>query len=238
MSKQSTVQKVFDSVADKYDLMNSLMSFGLHHSWKRQCIAMIEPYKTHSLLDVAGGTGDIAMGFLDCGGSNAIICDINPNMLAAGNKKRLDKGTFNKYKDRLSTVCADVQNLPFDDCSFDRVTISFGIRNVESIQMGLDEMFRVLKVGGKFLCMEFLRPETDGIRRKIYDFFSFNIIPAIGKVIVGDEKPYEYLVESIRQFPQKDDFIEMLKKSGFERIQIKVLLEDVVAIYTCYKLCE
>lgn len=238
MTKQSRVQKVFDSVADKYDLMNSLMSFGLHHLWKRKFIAMTEPYKTHTLLDVAGGTGDIAMGFLDGGGGKAIICDINPNMLAAGDKKRLDSGKFNRYKDRLSTVCADVQNLPFEDNSFDRVTISFGIRNVESVQEGLDEMFRVLKVGGKFLCMEFLRPESEGIRRKLYDFFSFNVITVIGKVVVGDEKPYEYLVDSIRAFPKKDDFIRMIKQSGFERIQIKVLLDDVVAIYGCYKLYE
>ena len=238
MPKQSNVQQVFDAVADKYDLMNSLMSFGLHHLWKKKFIAMIEPYKTHSLLDVAGGTGDIAMGFLDNGGGKAIICDINNNMLIAGDKKRIDNGSFNKYKENLSTMCDDAQDLPFEDNSFDRVTISFGIRNVESIQKALDEMFRVTKVGGKFLCMEFLRPESDTITRKIYDFFSFNCIPMMGKIVIGDEKPYQYLVDSIRAFPKKDDFIQMLEKSGFKMIKIKILLKDVVAIYTCYKLSK
>ncbi len=236
MPKQFSVQQVFDAVADKYDLMNSLMSFGLHHVWKNKFIAMIESYKTHILLDVAGGTGDIAMGFLNSGGGKATICDINNNMLIAGDKQRIDNGSFNKYKKNLSTVCGDAQDLPFEDNSFDRVTISFGIRNVESIQKALDEMFRVTKVGGKFLCMEFLRPQSDTITRQIYDFFSFNCIPIIGKIVIGDEKPYEYLVDSIRAFPKTDDFIKMIKKSGFEMIKITVLLNDVVAIYSAYRI--
>ncbi len=236
MSKKAFVKNVFDSVADKYDLMNSLMSFGLHHIWKRKFISEVEPYHTHKLLDVAGGTGDIAMGFLDNGGGEAIICDINDQMLVAGEKKRMDNGKFNKYQRKLSTLCADVQNLPFEDQSFDRVTISFGIRNVDNIQIALHEMFRVLKVGGKFLCMEFLRPESDTILRKMYDFFSFHCIPIIGHIIVGDKKPYQYLVNSIRQFPKKNDFIKMIELAGFEMIKTKILIPDVVAIYKAYRL--
>lgn len=236
MSKKELVKDVFDSVANKYDLMNSLMSCGLHRIWKKKFISMIEPYQYYKLLDVAGGTGDIAMGFLDSGGGEAIICDINRNMLLAGEKKRLDSGQFNRYKDKLSTLCCDVQQLPIEDNLFDRVTISFGIRNVENIEVALSEMFRVLKVGGKFLCMEFMRPESDSVKRKLYDFFSFKIIPLIGKVVVGDDKPYRYLVESIREFPKRDDFVKMLHSAGFEAVKTKVLIEDVVAIYSCYKL--
>lgn len=231
-----SVQSVFDAVADRYDLMNSLMSFGLHILWKRKFIAMIETYHTYSLLDVAGGTGDIAMGFLNAGGQSAIICDINENMLEAGNQQRIQRGTFNRYKDRLSTVCGDAQNLPFDDNSFDRVTISFGIRNVENIQQALNEMYRVLKPGGKFLCMEFLRPESNSITRKLYDFFSFHCIPLMGKVVIGDSKPYEYLVNSIRKFPKKHDFVQMIHNAKFDMVKTHILMNDVVAIYTGYKI--
>jgi demethylmenaquinone methyltransferase/2-methoxy-6-polyprenyl-1,4-benzoquinol methylase len=236
MSKEAIVKEVFDSVADKYDLMNSLMSCGLHNIWKKKFISMIEPYHTHKLLDVAGGTGDIAMGFLDSGGGEAVICDINSKMLLAGEKKRMDNGKFNKYKGKLSTLCADVQQLPIENNSFDRVTISFGIRNVDDINAALREMHRVLKVGGKFLCMEFLRPEAETIMRRMYDFFSFHCIPAMGRIIVGDEKPYQYLVDSIRQFPKKDNFIKMIESAGFEMIKTNILIPDVVAIYTVYKL--
>lgn len=236
MSKEALVKKVFDSVADKYDLMNSLMSCGLHNIWKKKFISMIEPYYTHKLLDVAGGTGDIAMGFLDSGGGEAIICDINSKMLLAGEKKRMDSGKFNKYKGKLSTLCADATKLPLKDQSFDRVTISFGIRNVDDIQMALNEMFRVLKIGGKFLCMEFLRPESDTISRQIYDFFSFNCIPLMGRLVVGDDKPYKYLVDSIRQFPKKSDFIKMIEIAGFSMIKTNILIPDVVAIYKAYRL--
>ena len=237
MSKEALVKGVFDSVADKYDLMNSLMSCGLHKIWKKKFISMIEPYHTHKLLDVAGGTGDIAMGFLDSGGGEAVICDINSNMLAAGDNKRLDNGTFNKYKGKLSTICGDAKQLPVEDQSFDRVTISFGIRNVDDIQMALNDMFRVVKVGGKFLCMEFLRPESDTILRHLYDFFSFNCIPIMGRIVVGDDKPYQYLVDSIRQFPKKSDFVKMIKAAGFAMVKVKILIPDVVAIYTGYRLC-
>ena len=236
MSKEELVKRVFDSVADKYDLMNSLMSCGLQHIWKKKFISMIEPYHKHKLLDVAGGTGDIAMGFLDNGGGNAIICDINSNMLEAGDRKRIDNGSFNKYKGKLSTVCADAKNLPFSSKSFDRITISFGIRNIDEIEIALNEMFRVLKIGGKFLCMEFLRPESDTVLRHLYDFFSYNFIPLMGRIVVGDEKPYQYLVDSIRQFPKKDDFIKMIESAGFEMVKVKVLVPDVVAIYTAYRL--
>jgi demethylmenaquinone methyltransferase/2-methoxy-6-polyprenyl-1,4-benzoquinol methylase len=237
MSKAVLVKGVFDSIADKYDLMNSLMSGGMHHIWKKKFISMIEPYHKHKLLDVAGGTGDIAMGFLDNGGGSAVICDINSNMLAAGNRRRIDNGTFNKYKGKLSTLCADAKQLPLPNHSFDRITISFGIRNVDDIQMALNDMFRTLKVGGKFLCMEFLRPESNSVFRHLYDAFSFHYIPLIGRIIVGDKKPYQYLVESIRQFPKKDDFIQMIESAGFEMIKVKVLVPDVVAIYTAYRLC-
>lgn len=237
MSKEELVKEVFDSVADKYDLMNSLMSCGMHHIWKKKFISMIEPYHKHKLLDVAGGTGDIAMGFIDSGGGNAIICDINSNMLAAGDRRRINNGTFNKYKGKLSTLCADAKKLPFANESFDRITISFGIRNVDDIAMALSDMFRVLKIGGKFLCMEFLCPESDTILRHIYDVFSFNCIPLIGRIIVGDKEPYQYLVESIRHFPKQDDFIKMIQSTGFEMVKVKILIPDVVAIYTAYRLC-
>jgi demethylmenaquinone methyltransferase/2-methoxy-6-polyprenyl-1,4-benzoquinol methylase len=233
MSK--VVKKVFDKVANNYDFMNDLMSFGLHRSWKKTFIKMLEPHPEHKLLDLAGGTGDIAMGFLDAGGGSAILSDINEKMLEAGNKERLDKGLFNKYKDKLQSLIANAEELPFADATFDRVTISFGIRNVSSVDKVLSESFRVLTKGGKFFCMEFVRPEATGLRRDLYDLYSYKILPLLGRVIVGDPAPYQYLADSIRAFLPSKILLEKMKETGFQLIKEKVLIKDLVAIYYCDK---
>ncbi len=223
--KQSLVQGVFSSVAHKYDLMNDLMSFGMHRLWKRELLKEITPCADQTLLDVAGGTGDVAHMFLKAGGKSATVADLNKAMLASG-KKRYPKG--------IKWVHANAETLPFKDHQFDYYTISFGIRNVTHIDKALKEAYRVLKPGGKFVCLEFSNV-NNAVVRKLYDWYSFNAIPKIGKMIANDEDAYRYLVESIRRFPKATRFEHMIKQAGFNFTEFHKLTFGVVAIHIGYK---
>ena len=231
--KSSLVKQVFSSVASKYDLMNDLMSAGLHRVWKDKMVGEIKlsanaSYKT---IDVAGGTGDVAFRILkEANKQNASIAidvvDINPEMLEVGRGRAVDKNSFSQ----LNFSCADGENLPHDDNSFDYYTIAFGIRNFTNIQAGLNEAFRVLKTGGKFICLEFSQINNLPLA-KIYDLYSFKAIPKIGKLVAGDEASYQYLVESIRKFPNQENFKKMIEKAGFKNVSYNSLNFGVVAIH-------
>lgn len=227
--KQSLVGQVFSSVAHKYDLMNDVMSMGIHRLWKAKMIEELAPNKI--LLDMAAGTGDIAkLYYKKCSNPNITLSDINIDMLKTGQSKLIDS---NIYKG-LKFVCSDAENLSFADFSFDYYTIAFGIRNVTNIDKALKEAFRVLRPGGKFICLEFARVKNQNLA-KIYDYYSMNIIPKIGDLIVGDKESYQYLVESIRTFPKQENFIEIMEKSGFKMNKFQNLTGGVVSLYTGYR---
>lgn len=233
--KQSFVNKVFSGVADRYDLMNDVMSFGIHRLWKREFLNMIPDY-SGDLLDIAGGSGDISLGYLEKAiksskDPNITLCDINLEMLNAARAKFVDKNIL----DRITIVAGDGMSLPFADNTFDYITIAFGIRNIADIMKCLKEAKRVLKKGGKFLCLEFSQVES-GLVSEMYDFYSFNVIPKIGKIITNNEDAYKYLVESIKKFPSKEKFMEMIKEAGFEGVDYKSLTSGVVAIHWGYNL--
>lgn len=229
--KAKMVGDVFSSVASRYDLMNNVMSFGIHHLWKDQFCTLV-PNHAENILDVAGGTGDIALRCLKNGDENRIvtICDINYEMLKTGKDKAIDQGILS----RLNYIQGDAEKLPFADHSFDCYTIAFGIRNVTNIDAALHESYRVLKPGGRFLCLEFSKVNSD-IMQKLYDLYSFNIIPKIGKCIARDEGAYRYLSESIRQFPDQDKFAAMIKNANYKNANYRNLTGGVVAIHTGYK---
>ncbi|MFZ0608767.1 MAG: bifunctional demethylmenaquinone methyltransferase/2-methoxy-6-polyprenyl-1,4-benzoquinol methylase UbiE [Xanthobacteraceae bacterium] len=233
--KQGLVDGVFHSVARRYDLMNDLMSFGLHRAWKDALVTAVDPPKDRSfaLLDVAGGTGDVAMRVIERGGAQtlATVCDINADMLEVGRERARARGL-----DGVVTFTeANAEALPFGDRSFDAVTIAFGIRNVPRIERALAEAHRVLKIGGKFACLEFSMVDVPGLDR-LYDFYSFNVIPALGGMVTGDAESYRYLVESIRRFPQPQDFAAMLRTAGFARVAYKALSGGIVALHSGWRL--
>jgi len=233
--KQALVDDVFHSVARRYDLMNDLMSFGLHRAWKDALITALNPPKRapFALLDVAGGTGDIAFRALEAGGdqTRVTVCDINPDMLTVG-RERAAKSADG---DLITFAEGNAESLPFTDKSFDAVTIAFGIRNVPRIDAALAEAFRVLKIGGKFLCLEFSAVDVPGLDR-LYDFYSFNVIPALGRTVAGDAESYRYLVESIRRFPKPDAFADMLRAAGFRRVSYQQMTGGVVALHSGWRL--
>ncbi|MCE2993446.1 MAG: bifunctional demethylmenaquinone methyltransferase/2-methoxy-6-polyprenyl-1,4-benzoquinol methylase UbiE [Alphaproteobacteria bacterium] len=227
-SKEPLVQSVFSSVADKYDLMNDILSMGLHRKWKDDLIKVhLRPTKDDVLLDVAGGTGDISRKFLDYGGAHATVLDLNQDMLDAGKRKYADAND-------MDWVCANAEHLPFEDDSFDFYTISFGLRNVTNTQKALDEAFRVLKPMGKFVCMEF-SPSVERPFSYLYDAYSFKILPKIGKMIAGNEEAYRYLAESIKSFYAPTQLLGMIEKAGFTSAEFTTLNFGVVAIHTGYK---
>ncbi len=230
--KSGLVGDVFDSVADKYDLMNDLMSGGLHRVWKRQFVSMLHPSSNKSLLDVAGGTGDISFRYRKKASNKAdiTICDINKEMLEVGKRRALDRG----YIDSFKWVHGDAQKLKFKDNSFDIYTISFGLRNVPKIDDALEEAYRVLKPGGQFFCMEFSKVKNP-ILDKIYKTYSFKVIPKIGKHVAYDEDSYQYLVESIQQFPNQENLAKRMKKAGFECVKHINLSGGIVAIHSGVK---
>lgn len=229
--KASMVKGVFSNVASKYDIMNDVMSLGIHRLWKDEFIKKLNPQSGTKLLDVAGGTGDIAFRFLKkAGGGNVTVCDINPNMLEEGYKNAID----NNVLEGIEWVCGDAEKLPFPDNSYDYYTIAFGIRNVTNIENALSEAYRVLKPGGHFMCLEFSQVDNP-LLAKIYDFYSFNIIPKMGQIIASDRDSYQYLVESIRKFPNKENFLKMIKNAGFANASYNSLSAGAVAIHSGWK---
>jgi len=231
--KIDLVGDVFDSVATNYDLMNDLMSGGIHRIWKNRFISMIHPTDKKSLLDVAGGTGDIAFRYRKKAGKNSKItlCDINKEMLSVGKTRAIDRGYINGFK----WVKGNAEKLPFKDNSYDIYTISFGLRNVPKIDDALEEAYRVLKPGGEFFCLEFSQVKNN-LLSKIYETYSFNIIPKIGEFIADDADSYQYLVESIKQFPNQEELSSRMKKAGFEKVKYTNLSGGIAAIHRGLKL--
>jgi len=216
--KQTLVNSVFHSVAPRYDLMNDLMSAGLHRVWKNIMINALNPPKSDTpfaLLDVAGGTGDIAFRAADAAGANfrATVCDINPDMLRVGR----ERAAAGHLDDRVSFVEGNAERLGFADRAFDAYTIAFGIRNVPRIDLALSEAFRVLRPGSRFLCLEFSVVDVPGLDR-LYELFSFKVIPPLGRAVTGDAESYQYLVESIRKFARPNAFAEMIRSACFARV--------------------
>ena len=233
--KQGLVDDVFRKVARRYDVMNDLMSFGLHRLWKDMLVAQVRPPRERPFahLDVAGGTGDVAFRVARAGGAltSVAVMDINADMLHVG----AERAKALRLDDRVRFVQANAEALPFPDRRFDAYTIAFGARNLPRIEAALAEAHRVLKRGGRFLCLEFSRVDVPFMDR-IYDAYSFAAIPALGKVVVGDASPYRYLVESIRSFPPPDLFAEMIGASGFARARFTRLSGGIVAIHSGWKL--
>src|SRR6185369_1421913 len=203
-TRTAKVLEVFKSVAPKYDLMNDLMSLGVHRLWKADFVRRVDPAAGEKILDLAGGTGDIAFAMTKRG-AKVTVCDINPEMLKAGQARALDKG-FHK---KIEWVEGNAETLPFDDNSFDAVTIAFGLRNVTHISQALEEVARVLKPGGRFYCLEFSRPALPFLE-KIYDRYSFSVLPWLGQKVAGDAASYQYLAESIRAFPEQDKLAKLM----------------------------
>ena len=233
--KQSLVDAVFHKVANRYDLMNDLMSFGLHRVWKDILAAKVHPpaSRPFALLDVAGGTGDVAFRVARAGGpqTRVTVADINAEMLRVG----AERASKRKLADRVTFVEANAEALPFPDARFDAYTIAFGIRNVPRIEAALGEAFRVLKRGGRFFCLEFSHVDLPVFDR-VYDAYSFAGIPALGKVVTGDGAAYRYLVESIRKFPNAEAFADMTAAAGFRRVEATRLSGGIVAIHSGWKL--
>ncbi|KAH0459413.1 hypothetical protein IEQ34_012227 [Dendrobium chrysotoxum] len=247
--KSKLVGNVFNSVASSYDLMNDLMSGGLHRLWKDRLVSKLHPFPGMKHLDVAGGTGDVAFRILDKiksvrhsarqGGldnfneeTKIYICDINPNMLNFGKKRAIEQGLCEEQS--LVWVEGDAETLKFQADSMDGYTIAFGIRNVTHIENVLSEAHRVLKRGGRFLCLELSHVEQP-LFKQIYDYYSFKVIPAIGEFVAGDKESYQYLVESIRRFPNQDTFARMIADTGFQKVEYENLVGGVVAIHSAVK---
>ncbi len=230
--KAGLVHGVFTNVASKYDVMNDVMSGGVHRIWKDAMMDWLAPRNGQRLLDVAGGTGDVVFRFLRrAPEARAVVCDMTEGMLIEGQKR----AEAAQLADHLEWVVGDAMALPFDDAEFDTYTISFGIRNVTRIEDALSEAFRVLKPGGRLMVLEFSQLPNAGLQ-KLYDLYSFNVIPRMGQAIAGDRDSYQYLVESIRRFPDQERFAEMIRAAGFEQVKYRNLTMGVAALHSGWKL--
>ena len=231
-NKSGLVKEVFNNVSSKYDVMNDLMSVGIHRVWKNTLINWLAPKENQNLLDVAGGTGDIATRFLNQAKSgNATILDMTESMLQEGTKRI----TNSSLSSRMRWVVGDAMALPFKKNTFDIYTISFGIRNITKIDKALSEAFRVLKPGGRIMILEFSKLPNP-MMQKAYDLYSFNVIPKIGEIVVGDKDSYQYLVESIRKFPDQVSFANMMIEAGFENVKFRNLTFGVAALHSGWKI--
>jgi len=229
--KAGMVRAVFDSVAPRYDLMNDLMSLGIHRVWKQIFISDLAPRPQHTLLDLAGGTGDISFGWLKRGGGPVFLTDINYAMLSVGRDRALNRGFAND----VSLVVADAEKLPLPDCCVDRVSMAFGLRNCTDKDAVLREARRVLKPGGRFLCLEFSRVTVHALT-PVYDTWSFKVLPRLGKLVAGDEDSYRYLAESIRTFPDQEKLAGMMREAGLARVQVRNLSAGIAAIHSGWRL--
>ncbi len=230
--KAKLVRGVFDRVASRYDLMNDLMSGGIHRLWKAELIDWVAPRPGQTLLDVAGGTGDISRRFLDrAPGARAIVCDINQAMMNEGRDRAIDEGVL----DGISWLCGDAEKLPVERSSVDTYTIAFGLRNVTRIDAALAEARRVLKPGGRFFCLEFSQVIQPQLRR-IYDLYSFNVLPRLGQMVAGDREAYQYLVESIRRFPVQEELCRRMEAAGFGLVKHRNLSGGIAAIHSGWRL--
>jgi demethylmenaquinone methyltransferase/2-methoxy-6-polyprenyl-1,4-benzoquinol methylase len=234
--KQALVDEVFTSVARRYDLMNDLMSGGLHRAWKDALVSAVNPPRARrgfTVLDMAGGTGDVAFRLARAGGpgTRVTVCDINPDMLEVGRQRAVE----HDLTENVSFIEGNAEELIFPDKSFDAYTIAFGIRNVPRIDAALAEAFRVLRPGGHFLCLEFSQVDVPGFDR-IYNLYSFNVIPALGRMVAGDAESYRYLAESIRQFPPPAIFADMIRAAGFRRVKFTRMTGGIVALHSGWRL--
>ena len=230
--KAGMVHGVFSRVASKYDVMNDAMSLGIHRLWKDAMMDWLAPRPGQRLLDVAGGTGDVAFRFLKrASGASAVVCDMTEPMLIEGRKR----AEAEKLAPSLDWVVGDAMALPFEDGSFDVYTISFGIRNVTRIRDALAEAYRVLKPGGRLMVLEFSRIPNE-LMQQAYDLYSFNVIPVMGQVIAGDRASYQYLVESIRKFPDQETFASMIRDAGFGQVRYRNLTMGIAALHSGWKL--
>jgi len=233
--KQGRVDAVFHSVARRYDLMNDLMSAGLHRAWKDALVALAQPARTTAYrhLDVAGGSGDVVKRVMDAAGpqASATLLDINAEMLAVGRERLEARG----LGDRVEVVQGNAEALPLPDRAFDLYTIAFGIRNVPRIELALAEAYRVLRPGGRFLCLEFSKVDVPGLDA-LYEAYSFEVIPRLGGAVTGDAASYRYLVESIRRFPAPEVFAGMIRAAGFRRVEVRPMTGGVVAIHAGWRL--
>ncbi|HEY3637995.1 MAG TPA: bifunctional demethylmenaquinone methyltransferase/2-methoxy-6-polyprenyl-1,4-benzoquinol methylase UbiE [Rhizomicrobium sp.] len=233
--KEGLVRGVFSSVAKRYDLMNDLMSGGVHRLWKDAMVEWLNPRPGQHILDVAGGTGDIAFRIAEFargrgGDADIVVCDINPDMLAEGVRRADEAGERD-----IGWTLGDAEHLPFADASMDACTIAFGIRNVTHIENALCEMRRVLKPGGRFLCLEFSRVEAPGLD-VLYENYSFSVLPRLGEWVAQDGESYRYLAESIRRFPAQNAFAKMITKAGLSRVKIRNLAGGIAAMHSAWRI--
>ena len=229
--KAGMVRAVFDSVAPRYDLMNDLMSLGVHRAWKHVFVTALDPRPRHTLLDLAGGTGDISFGWLRRGGGPVVLSDITPSMLSVGLDRAVERGLIGG----VSAVVADAEHLPLPDRSVDRVSIAFGLRNCTDKEQVLREARRVLKPGGRFLCLEFSKLQI-AVLRRLYDAWSFKVLPRLGQIAANDSESYVYLAESIRTFPDQAKLAAMMKNAGLERVAVRDLSGGIAAIHAGWRL--
>ncbi|HEX3351015.1 MAG TPA: class I SAM-dependent methyltransferase [Acetobacteraceae bacterium] len=230
-AKRRMVRAVFDSVAPRYDLMNDLMSLGVHRAWKRAFVNALDPRPRRDLLDLAGGTGDISFGWLARGGGPAVLSDINAAMLGIGRDRAVRRGLIGG----VSLLVADAEALPLPDRSVDTVSIAFGLRNCTDKAAVLAEARRVLKPGGRFFCLEFSRVQV-AVLAPLYDTWSFQVLPRLGRAIARDEESYRYLAESIRTFPDQQALAAMMRAAGLERVAVKNLSGGIAAIHSGWRL--